>query len=156
MFLGLFGIAIAQSTPASTPSSGFNLESLTSFVPIALIGVVMYFFVIRPQQKKLKQHADMISTLNRGDRVITTGGIVGHIHKVGSQNEITLEIAENVRIKILKTAIGQVVAKGDALNVYDDVEHGVTIIEPATAGLSTNSDKIQKAVRVAKPRSKKI
>ena len=81
-------------------SSGF-----AQFVPLILIFVIFYFFLIRPQQKKVKEHKVMVSALKRGDEVITSGGIVGKVEKVYEDDKIDLLISENVSVKIVKSTI---------------------------------------------------
>ncbi len=90
---------------------GFDLVSLA---PLVLIFVVFYFLLIRPQQKKAKQHRGMISALKRNDRVVTSGGIIGVVTKVISDTEIQLEIAENVRVRVNRSAISELVTRGPA------------------------------------------
>ncbi len=81
-------------------SSGF-----VQFIPLILIFVIFYFFLIRPQQKKIKEHKLMVASLKRGDEVITSGGIVGKIEKVQEDDKIDLQISENVSVKVVKSTI---------------------------------------------------
>ena len=81
-------------------SSGF-----AQFVPLILIFVIFYFFLIRPQQKKVREHKVMVSALKRGDEVVTSGGIVGKVEKVYEDDKIDLAISENVSVKIIKSTI---------------------------------------------------
>ena len=76
------------------------MEQMGAFLPLILIFVVFYILLIRPQQKKMKRHREMISNLKRGDKIITSGGIIGLITKVKDTKEISLEISENVEIQI--------------------------------------------------------
>ena len=76
------------------------MEAFGTFLPLILIFAVFYFLLIRPQQRKVKQHKDMLSNLKRGDKIITSGGIIGSINKVSDNRELTVEISENVEIKI--------------------------------------------------------
>ena len=83
-----------------------------SFVPILLIFVIMYFLMIRPQQKKLKEHKAMVTGLRRGDQVVTSGGLIGKVTRVDDQkNEIEVEIAPNVRVRVVRSTVSQVVSK---------------------------------------------
>ena len=84
---------------AQTAASGFSLDSMGSFLPLVLMFAVLYFLMIRPQQKKQKEQREMISALTVGDEVLTSGGIVGKITKV-SDNFLTLQIAEGTEIII--------------------------------------------------------
>jgi preprotein translocase subunit YajC len=72
--------------------------------------VVFYFLLIRPQQKRAKEHRDMLGNLRRGDRVVTGGGIVGTVQKV-ADDELTVEIAENVRVKVIRSTVTTVLAR---------------------------------------------
>ncbi|MAV82061.1 MAG: preprotein translocase subunit YajC [Pelagibacteraceae bacterium] len=81
------------------------MEQLTGILPLILIFVVFYFLLIRPQQKKLKDHKNMITNLKKGDKVVTQGGIMGTIHHINDDGSLLLEIAENVRVKVAKGMI---------------------------------------------------
>ena len=76
------------------------MESLGAFLPLILIFGVFYILLIRPQQKKVKLHREMLNNLKRGDKIITSGGIIGRINKVFDNREISLEISEGIEIKI--------------------------------------------------------
>lgn len=82
-------------------------------VPFALIFAIAYFFVIRPQRKKAKDHANLIKNTRRGDSVITTGGLIGKVTKVVDDAELELEIAPNVKVRVLRAMITDVRAKGE-------------------------------------------
>ena len=84
---------------------------LPQLMPIILIFVVFYFLLIRPQQKKMRDHREMLGALRRGDKVVTGGGIVGQIVKVGEDDQITVEIADEVRVKVVRSTITTVLAK---------------------------------------------
>ena len=86
---------------------GFDLISL---MPLLLIFVVFYFLLIRPQQKKMKQHREMISALKRGDRVLTAGGIIGSVVKV-EDAELLVEIAKDIRVRVARSTISDVLSK---------------------------------------------
>tara|TARA_X000001036_G_scaffold305053_1_gene283974 strand:- start:934 stop:1221 length:288 start_codon:yes stop_codon:yes gene_type:complete len=72
------------------------------FIPLILIFVIFYFFLIRPQQKKVKDHKIMVENLKRGDKVITTGGIVGTIDRIIDNEKVEVEISENVKVEIIR------------------------------------------------------
>ena len=76
------------------------MEAFGTFLPLILIFVVFYFLLIRPQQRKVKQHKEMLSNLKRGDKIITSGGIIGSINKVADNRELTIEVSDNIEIKI--------------------------------------------------------
>ena len=80
-------------------------SGFAQFVPLILIFVIFYFFLIRPQQKKIKEHKNMVVSLKRGDEVITAGGIVAKVEKVYEDDKIDLLITENVTVKVVKTTI---------------------------------------------------
>ena len=88
-------------------------SSIIQFMPIIFIFVVMYFLVIRPQQKKAKTHRAMISNIRRGDTVVTGGGLIGKISKVNDDNEVTGELAEGIKVRIVRAMISEVRVKGE-------------------------------------------
>lgn len=87
------------------------MEAFAQFIPLILIFVIMYLLLIRPQQKKLKEHQAMVAALRRGDLIITQGGIIGKVSKVKDDNEIEVELAENVKVRVVKTTVAQVISK---------------------------------------------
>jgi preprotein translocase subunit YajC len=82
-----------------------------ALVPLILIFAVFYFLLIRPQQKKMKAHREMVQNVQRGDNVVTAGGIIGRVAKVVEGDEILVEIAENVRVRVLRSTLTAVVGK---------------------------------------------
>lgn len=80
-----------------------NTAGIGQFIPLILIFVIFYFFLIRPQQKKVKEHKTMIEGLKRGDKVITSGGITGTIQRIIDNDKVEVEIAENVKVEIVKS-----------------------------------------------------
>lgn len=95
---------------AATESAG-GMGDLMQFMPIILMFAVMYFLMIRPQQKKAKEHKAMIDGLSKGDEVVSQGGVAGRITKV-NEDFVTVEVADNVEIQIQKPAIALVLPKG--------------------------------------------
>ena len=87
------------------------MEGLQSFVPLILIFGIMYFLLIRPQQKKLKEHQAMVAALRRGDQVVTQGGVIGKVVKVKDDGEVEVEIADGVKIRVVQSTIATVVSK---------------------------------------------
>ena len=87
------------------------MDQLAGILPLILIFVVFYFLLIRPQQKKLKDHKNMISNLKKGDRVVTQCGIIGNIHYVNDDGTLSVEIADNVQVKVAKGMIADIAAK---------------------------------------------
>ncbi|MEQ8965311.1 MAG: preprotein translocase subunit YajC [Azospirillaceae bacterium] len=92
-------------------AAGGGGDLFVSLLPLILIFVVFYFLLIRPQQKRMKDHREMLANLRRGDRVVTGGGIIGTIHKIGGDDELTVDIAEGVRVKVLRSTVTTVLAK---------------------------------------------
>ncbi|KRO56414.1 MAG: preprotein translocase subunit YajC [Pelagibacteraceae bacterium BACL5 MAG-120705-bin12] len=78
-------------------------SGIGQFIPLILIFVIFYFFLIRPQQKKVKEHKAMVESLKRGDKVITTGGITGVVERVIDNDTVEVQIAENVKVEIVKS-----------------------------------------------------
>ena len=99
-------------TPAFAQAAGAGPGSaIASFLPLVPIFVIMYFLLIRPQQKKQKQHRTMVEALRRGDQVLTQGGIMGKVSKIGEDGIVEVEIAEGVKVKVVKSTIAQVMSK---------------------------------------------
>jgi len=95
---------------AQTAAGGFS-GGLSQLPFIVLIFAIMYFLLIRPQQKKMKQHKAMVSALRRGDQVVTQGGIVGKVTKVRDEGELEIEIAQGVKIRVIQSTISTVLSK---------------------------------------------
>ena len=87
------------------------MNGLESFIPIILIFVIMYFLLIRPQQKKIKEHKNMVDNLRRGDQVLTQGGIIGKITKVKEGEEIEVELGKEVKVSVIRSTIVNVLSK---------------------------------------------
>ena len=101
--------AFAQTAPAA--AAGGMGDSLMSMLPLVLMFVVLYFVMIRPQMKKSKEHRAMVDALAKGDEVVTGGGMLGKVTKLGD-NYVSLEIANGVEIQIQRSAVVQVLPKG--------------------------------------------
>lgn len=113
-----------SNTQTSTVSlnGSNNLQSPTStlvgsLTPIALMVLVFYFLIMRPQQKREAKRRELINSLKKGDRIVTSGGIMGTVHKLIDEQEISLEVSDGVNIKVLKTSIIDVVKKPDTKKV---------------------------------------
>ena len=85
--------------------------AIGQFLPLILIFAIMYFLLIRPQQKKVKEHQAMVGALRRGDKVVTQGGMIAKVTKVKDDNEIEVELAENVKVRVVKSTVAQVISK---------------------------------------------
>ena len=92
---------------------GGDGNMLMSLLPFILIFVIMYFLILRPQQKKAKQHQEMVKNLRRGDTVITSGGLIGKVTKVVDDEQVEVEIADGVRVRQLRQMMADVRAKGE-------------------------------------------
>ncbi|MEM8959214.1 MAG: preprotein translocase subunit YajC [Pseudomonadota bacterium] len=100
------------ATPAYAQAGGDAMGAFTSFIPLILIFAIMYFLLIRPQQKKVKEHQKMVEALRRGDHVVTQGGIKAKVTKVHEdEGELEVEIADGVRVRVVRSTIVQVLSK---------------------------------------------
>jgi len=97
-------------SPAYAQAADGGMGGFGSLLPLVLIFVVFYFLLIRPQQKKAKEHRAMLGVLRRGDRIVTSGGLIGKITRV-NENELTVEIADDVRVRVVRSMISDVLAK---------------------------------------------
>ena len=102
-------------TPAYAQDGG-GLGGLESMLPLVLIFVVFYFLLIRPQQKRAKEHREMLSAIRRGDRIMTGGGIIGTVTRVKDDDELTVEIAEGVKVSVARGTVAQLVSRSDSGN----------------------------------------
>ncbi len=98
-------------TPAYAQDAGGAGDPFAMLLPLVLIFVVFYFLLIRPQQKKQKQHKAMVEALKRGDKVVTQGGLFGTVSKVVSDTELQVEIAEGVRVRVARGTVAEVLSK---------------------------------------------
>ena len=87
------------------------MEAIAQFVPLILIFAIMYFLLIRPQQKRAKEHQKMVQNLRRGDQVVTQGGLIGKVTKVKEDNELEVELADGVRVRVVQNTVAQVLSK---------------------------------------------
>jgi preprotein translocase subunit YajC len=115
--------AYAQPAAASGDGSGWT-QAIGQIFPLVAIFVIFYFIVLRPQQQRMKQLANLVANVRRGDTVVTAGGLVGKVTKVVDDNEVLVEIAEGVRVRVVKSTLSEVRTKG----------------EPATSDSKSKSD----------------
>ncbi len=113
--LATAALAAIAATPAFAQTSG-PMGAISSFVPLILIFAIMYFLLIRPQQKKVKDHQKMVQALRRGDQVVTQGGIIGKVVKVKDDGELEVELAEGVKVRVIQSTIAQVLSKTEPAN----------------------------------------
>ena len=105
-------ITPAYAQAASGGGAG-GLEQYIQFFPFVAIIAIMYMLLIRPQQKKVKQHQEMVKNLRKGDSVVTSGGTVGRVTKLVDDEQIEIEIAQNVRVRQMRSMVTEVRAKGE-------------------------------------------
>jgi len=106
-------------TPAFAQAADGGGSGLEALLPLVLIFVVFYFLLIRPQQKKAKQHKAMLSAIKRGDKVVTGGGIMGTVTKVNDDNEVTVEIIKDVKVRVRRHLIHEVLSKMEPVKEAD-------------------------------------
>jgi len=87
------------------------MEAFAQFIPLILIFAIMYFLLIRPQQRKLKDHKKMVESLRRGDMIVTQGGLIGKVTKVKEDNEVEVELSEGVKVRVVQSTVAQVLSK---------------------------------------------
>jgi preprotein translocase subunit YajC len=109
-------------SPAFAQAAGDGASSYGSLLMFLPILVVFYFFLIRPQQQRSKQQKQMLEALRRGDKVVTSGGIIGTIAKVVSDTEVAVDIADNVRVRVVRSMISQVLAKPEPAGKSKDAD----------------------------------
>jgi len=90
-----------------------SMDTLTSLLPFAAIFVIMYFLILRPQQKRAKQHQEMVRNVRKGDTVVSSGGLIGRVTKVVDDDQIEVEIADGVRVRQMRSMVSDVRAKGE-------------------------------------------
>lgn len=98
---------------AQAAGAGDTNSMLMSLLPFALIFVIMYFLILKPQQKKLKDHAELVKNIRRGDTIVTNGGLVGKVTKVVDDDQVEVEISDGVRIRQMRQMISGVRTKGE-------------------------------------------
>jgi len=106
----VFTPAFAQSAGAASGGAG---DMLIQFAPFAVIILIMYFLIMRPQQKRAREHADLLKNVRRGDTIVMTGGLIGKVSRVIDDSEVEMEIAPNVKVRVAKAMISDVRAKGE-------------------------------------------
>ncbi len=126
-------VSTAFAQTAGAPAGGGDM--LVQFAPLILIFIVFYFLLIRPQQKKMKDHKAMLESIRRGDRVVTGGGIIGTVTKVGPDDELQVEIAEGVKVRCVRGTVNMVLARTEpakgAAAAASDADGETTAAAPA-------------------------
>lgn len=105
----MFSTALAQ-TPAGSPGAS---DLIIQLVPFAIVLVIMYVLMIRPQQRRLKAHQEMVKNIRRGDTIVMNSGMIGKVTRVIDDNEIEVEIAEGVKVRLVRQMVTEVRAKGE-------------------------------------------
>jgi preprotein translocase subunit YajC len=114
--------------------AGGGSDFLVQLFPLVLIFVVFYFLLIRPQQAKVRQQKEMLAGVKRGDRVVTGGGIIGLVTKVISDSELQVELAEGVRVRVIKQTITDILTRGESVRgAKDSEEDEKPMLPPAAA-----------------------
>lgn len=128
-------------TPAFAQAAGdaAGPGALQAFLPIILIFVVFYFLLIRPQQKKMKQHKEMLGAIRRGDKIVTGGGIVGTVTKVIDDAEVMVEIAEGVKVRVHRSLVSSVLAKTEPVGEAKPPKEGTAAGTPGKAEQASGS-----------------
>jgi preprotein translocase subunit YajC len=98
---------------AYAQGSGGGNDFLIQLMPILLMFVIFYLLLLRPQQQRMKQHREMVANIKRGDTVVTSGGIIGKVTRVKDDGEIEVEIADNTRVRVIKSTVSEVRVKGE-------------------------------------------
>tara|TARA_B100000686_G_C16439418_1_gene786195 strand:- start:190 stop:621 length:432 start_codon:yes stop_codon:yes gene_type:complete len=104
-------------SPAMAQSAGGGgFDGLGGLLPLVLIFVVFYFLLIRPQQKKAKLHREMLGNLRRGDKIVTNGGLIGTISRVPNDNELIVEVADGVKVRVMRSMIAESLSKSEPVS----------------------------------------
>jgi preprotein translocase subunit YajC len=111
----VFTPAFAQAAGSASGGAGDVLVQFApfAFAPFAIIIVIMYFLIMRPQQKRARDHAELIKNVRRGDTIVMTGGLIGKVARVIDDAEVEIEIAPNVKVRVARSMISEVRAKGE-------------------------------------------
>ncbi len=118
---------------AQGAGAGGGSDFLVQLFPLVLIFIVFYFLLIRPQQSKMKAQREMLAGVKRGDRVVTGGGIIGLVTKVISDNELQVELAEGVRVRVLKQTITDIITRGESVRGGKDSDEDAKPLLPPPA-----------------------
>jgi preprotein translocase subunit YajC len=107
-------------SPAYAQGVGGAEQMFSFFLPLVLIFAIFYFLMIRPQQKKMKEHQAKLAAVRRGDRIVTGGGILARVNKVVDENEVEIDIADGVRVRVVRSTITDVFTKGEPATAAND------------------------------------
>jgi preprotein translocase subunit YajC len=126
---------------ADGPASGFDPMSM---LPIVGLVAVFYFFILRPQSQKAKAHKQMLAAIRRGDRIVTSGGLIGVVTKVISDSELQVEISEGVKVRLMRPMVMSLLAKTEPVR-NDSNEEDDNSVKPATLKISTQRKEKKKS-----------
>ncbi|MDR0581263.1 MAG: preprotein translocase subunit YajC [Holosporaceae bacterium] len=127
--------------PAASPTAPQH-GLIGSFTPILLMILVFYFLIMRPQQKREAKRRELISSIKKGDKILTSCGIIGVVHKVVNEKEISLEISENVRVRVLRSSITEILGKNSDLGAAEsDVSTTISSNNKKAANKNNESSK---------------
>lgn len=131
---------------AQAAAAGGDANSMImSLLPFALIFVIMYFLILRPQQKKVKEHAEMVKNIRRGDTIITSGGLVGKVTKVIDEDTVEFELADGIRARQMRQMITGVRAKGEPVKDAPEANGKAKGKKDKDAPAKTEGDKTEPA-----------
>ncbi|MDR2723770.1 MAG: preprotein translocase subunit YajC [Holosporaceae bacterium] len=123
----------AQVATTPTATHAQQPSFLGSLTPIVLMILVFYFLIMRPQQKREAKRRDLVNSVKKGDKILTTSGIIGTVHKIISEKEVSLEVAENVNVRILKNSITEVLEKKSELgNTEQETPNSESMVDRKT------------------------
>src|SRR3990167_10858043 len=125
---------IISPANAQAAAGGFGGFDFMSILPLLLIFAVFYFFLIRPQQKKAQEQKNLLSALRRGDRIVTNGGLIGVIHKVVNDQELQVEIAEGVRVRVARSMVTSLLSKTEPIADLPEEDRPVSAPKKADGG----------------------
>ncbi|MSO70827.1 MAG: preprotein translocase subunit YajC [Alphaproteobacteria bacterium] len=136
----LIGTAYAQTAGGGSPTDLF-----TALAPMLVIVGIFYFLLLRPQQKKAKEHKEKLAGIRRGDRIVTGGGLIGTVSKVVGDNELMVEIAQGVRVSVIRSTVAEILGKSDPATRSQDKKpaSGKPAEEAETASADTGPAKSQ-------------
>ena len=144
MNLKLFTIIVASLSFAHADAGAVGFDPM-QFAPILLIFAVFYFLIMRPQQKKMKKHQEMLKNLQRGNKIVTNGGLIGTVTKVISESELEVDIATDVKVRVMRNMVSDLFAKPEPVNVVkNNAEEKKPVRKPAAKRSTTTKKAVSK------------
>jgi len=139
------GTGTGTGTPGAAGQGGGGTDILMSILPLILIFVVFYFLLIRPQQRKQRAQREMLQQVKRGDDIVTTGGMIGTVIKVDRDDNLLVEVAPNVRIKFMRSAVAEVVKRPQPSRATGDEDDAADAEPEDNAGGGSSPPKGEKS-----------